>query len=50
MTMITKQMGINERSLNKSKIDSTLKSLGLNYFKTTYDAIKKQLIERLECF
>jgi len=36
-----KANGYYERSLNKSKIDSTLKSLDLNYFKTTYGCNQK---------
>nr|WP_281340616.1 transposase [Sulfurihydrogenibium sp. YO3AOP1] len=42
-------MSLVSNGYSESKIDSTLKSLGLNYSKQHMDAIKKQLIERLEC-
>jgi uncharacterized protein YneF (UPF0154 family) len=41
-------MSLVSNGYSESKIDSTLKSLGLNYSKQHMDAIKKQLIERLE--
>jgi transposase-like protein len=42
-------MSLVSNGYSESKIDSTLKSLGLNYSKQHMDIIKKQLIERLEC-
>ena len=43
-------MSLVSNGYSESKIDSTLKSLGLNYSKQHMDKIKKELIERLNDF